>query len=42
MAMLAAAGVRYEEWLRFAVPIFASLLTLAALAIGVAVTIGLR
>ena len=42
MAMLAAAGVRYEEWLRFAVPIFAILLALAALAIGVAVTIGLR
>ncbi|MBA3345239.1 MAG: YfcC family protein [Gemmatimonadales bacterium] len=42
MAMLAAAGVRYEEWLRFAVPIFAILLALAALAIGVAVAIGLR
>ena len=34
MAMLAAAGVRYEDWLRFAVPLFGLLLALAAVAIG--------
>jgi uncharacterized ion transporter superfamily protein YfcC len=41
MAMLAAAGVRYEEWLRFVLPIAGLLLALAALAIGVGVAIGL-
>jgi uncharacterized ion transporter superfamily protein YfcC len=42
MAMLAAAGVRYEEWLRFAVPLFAILIGWGALAIAVGVTTGLR
>jgi uncharacterized ion transporter superfamily protein YfcC len=42
MAMLAAAGVRYEDWLRFALPLFAILLGLGALAITVGVAIGLR
>jgi uncharacterized ion transporter superfamily protein YfcC len=42
MAMLAASGVRYEEWLRFAVPLFALLLALGALGIGVAIATGLR
>lgn len=42
MAMLAAAGVRYEEWLRFVLPLWALLAGLAALAIGVGVAIGLR
>ncbi|HUF34405.1 MAG TPA: Na+/H+ antiporter NhaC family protein [Gemmatimonadales bacterium] len=41
MAMLAAAGVRYEEWLRFALPVVGSLLALAALAIGVGVAAGI-
>ncbi len=41
MAMLAASGVRYEEWLRFAGPLFGVLLVLAAVAIGVAVATGL-
>jgi uncharacterized ion transporter superfamily protein YfcC len=41
MAMLAACGVRYEEWLRFAMPLFAGLLGLAAVAISVAVAVGL-
>jgi uncharacterized ion transporter superfamily protein YfcC len=41
MAMVAACGVRYEEWLRFALPLFAALLGLAAVAIGVAVAVGL-
>ena len=40
MAMLAASGVRYEEWLRFAGALFISLLVLAALAIGIAVAAG--
>jgi uncharacterized ion transporter superfamily protein YfcC len=42
MAMLAAAGVRYEEWLRFTLPLFALLLGLGALGIGVAIATGLR
>jgi len=42
MAMIAASGVRYEEWLRFVVPIVGALVVLAALAIGVAVATGLR
>ena len=41
MAMLAAAGVRYEEWLRFVLPIAGLLLALGALAIGVGVATGL-
>jgi uncharacterized ion transporter superfamily protein YfcC len=42
MAMLAAAGVRYEEWLKFVVPMYALLLGLAVLALAVAVGIGLQ
>lgn len=41
MAMLAAAGVRYEAWVRFAVPLAGLLLALAALAIGVGVAAGI-
>ncbi len=40
MAMLAASGVRYEEWLRFAGALFGVLLVLAAVAIGVGVVAG--
>ena len=40
MAMLAAAGVRYEEWLRFVLPLAGLLLALGALAIGAAVAVG--
>ncbi len=40
MAMLAAAGVRYEDWLRFALPLVVGLLGLAAVAIGVGVAAG--
>jgi uncharacterized ion transporter superfamily protein YfcC len=40
MAMLAASGVRYEDWLRFAGVLFGILLVLAALAIGVGVVAG--
>ena len=41
MAMLAAAGVRYEDWIRFVVPIVLLLYALAAVAIGVAIAVGL-
>jgi uncharacterized ion transporter superfamily protein YfcC len=40
MAMLAVSGVRYEDWLRFAAPLVAALLVLAAVAIGVGVAAG--
>jgi uncharacterized ion transporter superfamily protein YfcC len=40
MAMLAAAGVRFEDWLRFAVPIFGILFALAAVGIATAVAVG--
>jgi uncharacterized ion transporter superfamily protein YfcC len=42
MAMLAASGVRYEDWFRFAVPLILALLALAAMALALAVSIGLR
>jgi uncharacterized ion transporter superfamily protein YfcC len=42
MAMLAAAGVRYEEWLRFVAPLYGLLVLLAAFGIVVAVASGLR
>jgi uncharacterized ion transporter superfamily protein YfcC len=38
--MLAAAGVRYEDWLRFVLPLAGILLALGAVAIGVAVAVG--
>jgi uncharacterized ion transporter superfamily protein YfcC len=42
MAMLAASGVPYEEWLGFVIPVVGALVALAALAIGVAVATGLQ
>jgi uncharacterized ion transporter superfamily protein YfcC len=42
MAILAAAQVRYEDWLRFALPLLLILLTLGAGAIGLGVAIGLQ
>jgi uncharacterized ion transporter superfamily protein YfcC len=42
MAMLAAAGVRYEEWFRFAVPLCAALLALGALGVAIGVGTGLQ
>ena len=42
MAMLAAAGVRYEEWLKFVAPLYGLLMALAALGLVVAVAAGLR
>lgn len=41
MAMLAAAGVRYDEWLRFVLPVWAALMILAAGGLALAVAIGL-
>jgi uncharacterized ion transporter superfamily protein YfcC len=41
MAMLAASGVRYEEWLRFAGALVGVLLVLAAAAVGAGVAAGL-
>jgi hypothetical protein len=34
--------VRYEDWLRFSLPLFALLVALGALGIGVAIATGLR
>jgi uncharacterized ion transporter superfamily protein YfcC len=42
MAIVAAAGVRYERWLRFAVPLWGALAALGVLAIGTAIVTGLR
>jgi uncharacterized ion transporter superfamily protein YfcC len=41
MAILAAAGVRYDRWLRFALPLWAALMALGAVALVVALTTGL-
>jgi uncharacterized ion transporter superfamily protein YfcC len=41
MAMLAAAGVRYEDWLKFVVPLLGLLIVLGALAILIGTAIGL-
>jgi len=42
MAILAAAQVRYEDWLRFALPLLAALLALGAAALGLGVALGLQ
>ncbi len=42
MAILAAAGVRYEDWLRFAVPLLVGLGGLGAAAIGLGLVLGLH
>jgi uncharacterized ion transporter superfamily protein YfcC len=42
MAIVAATGVRYEHWLRFAVPLWATLAALGVVGIGMAISIGLR
>jgi uncharacterized ion transporter superfamily protein YfcC len=41
MAVTAAAGVKYGDWLEFAVPLFAALLGLGAVAIVIAIVVGL-
>jgi uncharacterized ion transporter superfamily protein YfcC len=40
MAMLAACGVAYDQWVRFAAPVIGGLVALAAAAIGVAIAVG--
>jgi len=42
MAILAAAGVRYEDGFRFALPLYLVLLGLGALAIGIGIAGGLK
>src|SRR2546429_615941 len=42
MAILAAAGVRYEHWLKFALPLYGTLLGLRAVAVAPALALGLR
>ncbi len=42
MAIIAAAGVRYEQWLRFLLPLYAALAGLGVVALGVAIVVGLR
>jgi uncharacterized ion transporter superfamily protein YfcC len=42
MATLAAAGVRYDKWLRFAIPLFLLIFLVGVLAIFTAIVIGLR
>ncbi len=42
MAIVAAAGVRYEDWLRFALPLWGALFGLGMIAVGTAMVIGLH
>ncbi len=42
MAMLAASGVRYEKWLRFAVPLYLALFALGIVAVALGIATGLR
>ena len=41
LAILAAAGVRYEDWFKFAMPLYLALVALGAISIAVAIAIGL-
>ncbi len=41
LAMLAAAGVRYEEWIKFTAPLYLALIALGAVSIAIAIAIGL-
>ena len=41
MAILAAAGVRYDDWIKFTVPLYGGLVLLGAVAVAVALAIGL-
>jgi len=40
-AMLAAASVRYEDWIKFAIPLYLALIALGSLSIAIAIAIGL-
>jgi uncharacterized ion transporter superfamily protein YfcC len=41
LAILASAGVRYEEWMKFTFPLYLALVGLGAVAIAIAIAIGL-
>jgi uncharacterized ion transporter superfamily protein YfcC len=42
MAMLGLAGVGFEKWMRFVVPVFLQLMALAAVFLAISVAIGLE
>ena len=42
MAILAAAGVRYEDWIKFTVPLYLGLIALGGIAIAVGISINLQ
>lgn len=42
MAILAAAGVRYDEWLKFATPLYLLLVALGGVSVAVAIAVGLQ
>ena len=42
MAILAAAGVRYEHWMRFTAPLYAALVVLGGVSIAIAIAINLQ
>ncbi len=42
LAILAAAGIRYEHWLKFTLPLYGGLVALGCLSIAVAIAIGLQ
>ena len=42
LAILAAAGVRYEEWVKFAGPLYLGLVALGAVAVAIGIAIGLQ
>jgi uncharacterized ion transporter superfamily protein YfcC len=41
MAILPSAGVRYEDWMKFAFPLYGALVALAGVAIAIGIAIGL-
>ena len=41
LAMLAAAGVRFEDWIKCAAPLYLALMALGAVSIAIAIAIGL-
>ncbi len=42
MAILASAGIRYETWMKFTIPLYASLVALGSISIAVAIAINLQ
>jgi uncharacterized ion transporter superfamily protein YfcC len=42
MATLAAAGVRYDKWLKFAIPLFLLIFLVGVMAIFTGIVIGLK